>query len=150
MVEETWDVGSLNSSGIATWPMFTNKTYPDFNNSPDGSPREDLDGNPIDDSDTSPVFQSYGLELDLSGQDYYQDGIQLDWEGHGWPEALEYDEYPLEIQCSECFLAQYQFGIESRWEEVYDEVSDQVWNNIRANCNLDWELSPAHNLSTCK
>lgn len=148
LVEETWDVGSLNSSGTATWPMFTNKTYPDFDNSPDGSPREDVDGNLIDDSDASPVFQSYGLELDLTGQDYYQDGILLNREGHGWPEALEYDEYPLEIQCSECFLAQYRFGIESQWGEVYDEVSDQVWNNIQANCNLDWELSPANNLST--
>lgn len=120
MVEDTWDVGSLNSSGTATWPMFTNKTYPDFNDNPNGSPREDLDGNLFDDSDPLPVFQSYGLELDLTGQDYYQDGIQLNWEGHGWPEALEYDEYPLEIQCSECFLAQYRFGIESQWGEVYE------------------------------
>lgn len=120
MVEETWDVGALNSSGTATWPTFTNKTYPDFNNSPDGTPREDLDGNVIDNSDSSPIFNSYGLQLDLSGQDYYQDGIGLDWVGHGWPVTLEYDEYPLEIQCSECFLAQYRFGIESQWGEVYE------------------------------
>ncbi|KAI1115461.1 hypothetical protein F5Y14DRAFT_460583 [Nemania sp. NC0429] len=148
LVEETWDVSSLNSSGTATWPTFTNKTYPDFTNNPDGSPGEDGDGNPIDDSDESPVFQSYPLELDQTGQDYYQDGIPLNWTGHGWLAALEYDEYPLEIQCSECFLAQYRFGIESRWGEVFDEVSDQVWNNIQANCNLNWELSPANNLST--
>jgi hypothetical protein len=120
LVEETWNIGELNNSGTVTWPTHTNKIYPDFNNSPDGSPREDLDGNIIDDSDPSPMFQSYGLQLDLGGQDYYQDGIQLDWEGHGWPETLEYDEYPLEIQCSECFLSQYRFGIESQWGEVYE------------------------------
>lgn len=28
------------------------------------------------------------------------------------------------------------------------EVSDQVWNNVKQNCDLDWELTPAHNLST--
>lgn len=103
----------------------------------------------MDESDPSPTFSDYGLNLSVMlGQDYYQDGISMDYEGHGWPTALEYDEYPLEIQCSECFLAQYKLGIESQWGEVYDEVSDQVWDNVKQNCQVEWQLAPANNLST--
>lgn len=111
----------------------------------------------MDDSDPSPTlaggggagFSDYGLNLSLMlGQDYYQDGISMDYQGHGWPTALDYDKYPLEIQCSECFLAQYKLGIESQWGEVYDEVSDQVWVNIKQNCQVEWQLAPANNLST--
>lgn len=120
VVEETWDIGSLNSSGSATWPRFTNKTYPDFDYSPDGTPQEDMDGNYVDNFEPLSKFVDYGVPLDLSGQDYYQDGLNLSYIGHGWPEALEYDEYPIEIQCSECFLAQYRLGIESQWGEVYE------------------------------
>lgn len=136
MVEESWDIAALNNSGKATWPVFTNKTYPNFDDDPDnGTPSQDPDGNLVDNSDPSPSFSDYGLNLTVMlGQDYYQDGVSMDYEGHGWPTALEYDEYPLEIQCSECFLAQYRLGIESQWGEVYDEVSDQVWDNVRQNC----------------
>jgi hypothetical protein len=28
----------------------------------------------------------------------------IDDDNYGWPEPLEFDEYPLEIQCSSCFL----------------------------------------------
>lgn len=148
MVEDTWDVDALDASGQATWPTFTNKTYPNFQDNDDGSPSEDEDGNLVDLSEELQAFTDYGLELDPSGQNYYQEGISVNYTGHGWPTALEYDEYPLEIQCSECFLAQYKLGIESQWGEPFDEVSDQVWSNLRQNCDLDWELSPANNLST--
>lgn len=121
MVEQTWDVGALNSSGTATWPTYINKTYPYFEDGNyDGTPLQDVDGNLVDNSDPPPSFADYGLELPLNGQDYFSDAISMDWQGHGWPEALEYDEYPLEIQCSECFLAQYKQGIESQWGEVYE------------------------------
>ncbi|KUI60197.1 hypothetical protein VP1G_07396 [Cytospora mali] len=117
--------------------------------SDNGTPTEDIDGNLVDNSDPSPSFSDYGLNLSVMlGQDYYQDGISMDYQGHGWPTALDYDEYPLEIQCSECFLAQYKLGIESQWGEVYDEVSDQVWENVRQNCEVQWQLAPANNLST--
>ncbi|KUI66076.1 hypothetical protein VM1G_02487 [Cytospora mali] len=150
MVEESWDIAALNNSGNATWPMYTNKTYPNFDDDPDnGTPTEDIDGNLVDNSNPSPSFSDYGLNLSVMlGQDYYQDGISMDYQGHGWPTALDYDEYPLEIQCSECFLAQYKLGIESQWGEVYDEVSDQVWENVRQNCEIEWQLAPANNLST--
>lgn len=109
----------------------------------------DSDGNLVDNSDPAPTFSDYGLNLSVMlGQDFYQDGISMDYQGHGWPTALDYDEYPLEIQCSECFLAQYRLGIESQWGEVYDEVSDQVWGNVKQNCQIEWQLAPAHNLST--
>ncbi|KAI0203376.1 hypothetical protein F4808DRAFT_458140 [Astrocystis sublimbata] len=148
-VEKTWNISSLNTSGAATWPAHTNKTFPNFNFSPDGTPQDDVDGNIVDNSSPVGAFEDFGIKYELTGQDYYQK-IDLDdsYADHGWPEPLEYDEYPLELQCSECFLGQYRLGIESQWGEVFDEVSDQVWNNVRQNCDLDWDLVPSHNLST--
>ncbi|PYI13867.1 hypothetical protein BO99DRAFT_314610, partial [Aspergillus violaceofuscus CBS 115571] len=120
IVEQSWNLTALNQSGTITWPEFTNVTFPNFVDNDDGAPSLDLDDNPLDESNPSPRFNDYGLQLELSGQDYYQEGIPLDWQGHGWPTILEYDEYPLEIQCSDCFLAQYKLGIESQWGEVYE------------------------------
>ena len=120
MVEETWDVGALESSGNATWPEHTNVTFPDFTESTVGTPATDTDGTLIDNSDPYLNFTDLGLELPWIGQDYYQTGTVADWIGHGWPEPLEYDEYPLEIQCSDCFLSQYKIGVESKWGEVYE------------------------------
>ncbi|KAI6878955.1 hypothetical protein KC360_g8998 [Hortaea werneckii] len=151
IVEQQWDVDSLDQNGHATWPAYTEKIYPDFSEGDyEGSPAEDVDGTLIDLSD-DPIMWPKWLsqqQVEESGEDYFFEPISLDWRGHGHDLPLEYDEYPLEIQCSECFLAQYRYGIESKWGEVYDEVSDQVWNNIRRNCNLDWQLVPANNRST--
>ncbi|KAI7495045.1 hypothetical protein KC367_g7660 [Hortaea werneckii] len=151
IVEQQWDVDSLDRNGHATWPAYTEKIYPDFSEGDyEGSPAEDVDGTLIDLSD-DPIMWPEWLsqqQVEESGEDYFLEPISLDWRGHGHDLPLEYDEYPLEIQCSECFLAQYRYGIESKWGEVYDKVSDQVWNNIRRNCNLDWQLVPANNRST--
>ncbi|KAI7081910.1 hypothetical protein KC356_g8771 [Hortaea werneckii] len=143
IVEQQWDVDSLDQNGHATWPAYTEKIYPDFSEGDyEGSPAEDVDGTLIDLSD-DPIMWPKWLsqqQVEESGEDYFLEPISLDWRGHGHDLPLEYDEYPLEIQSSECFLAQYRYGIESKWGEVYDEVSDQVWNNIRRNCNLDCNL----------
>lgn len=122
MVEASWDITALNNSGDATWPTYTNKTFPDWTSNTDGSPAQDIDGTYIDNSNEMPTFYDVLAELDTdwSASDYYFDGIDSNWTGHGWPDMLEYDEYPLEIQCSDCFLAQYKLGLESQWGEVYE------------------------------
>lgn len=33
--------------------------------------------------------------------------------------ALEYDEYPLEIQCSSCYLQRFKLGFMSRFGEIW-------------------------------
>jgi len=57
--------------------------------------------------------------------------IALDYRYHGPGPAqgtlnsslgLEYDEYPLEIQCSSCFLQRFKLGFMSRWGETYKSV----------------------------
>ncbi|KAI7336596.1 hypothetical protein KC315_g2680 [Hortaea werneckii] len=148
ITEQQWDVDSLDRNGHATWPAYTEKIGPDFSEGDyEGSPAEDVDGTLIDLSD-DPIMWPEWLsqqQVEESGEDYFLEPISLDWQGHGHDLPLEYDEYPLDIQCSECFLAQYRYGIESKWGEVYVEVSDQVLNNIRRNCNLDWQLVPANN-----
>lgn len=125
-VEASWDIAALDNSGEATWPTHTNKTFPDWTNDADfGTPAQDVDGTYIDNANEMPAFHDVlsGLDTDWSASDYYFDGIDANWTGHGWPDMLEYDEYPLEIQCSDCFLAQYKLGLESQWGEVYEQVS---------------------------
>lgn len=126
MVEESWDVDALVASGQATWPTFTQKEYPDFTEGKtDGAPARDIDGTLIDNSDDPIIWPAWEYHVDLedSGEDYFQEPIPPDWRGHGYDDPLEYDEYPLEIQCSECFLARYKRGIESQWGEVYEYVT---------------------------
>lgn len=123
MIEETWDVDSLNTSGQATWPSFTEKIYPDFSGgSFDGAPAEDVDGTLLDLSDDPISWPDWASQLDLldSGENYFMEPLPTDWRGHGHDSPLEYDEYPLQIQCSERFLGQYRHGIESKWGEVYE------------------------------
>lgn len=121
MVEETWDITALDNSSQATWPAYTNKTFPDWYDDNNGIPAQDVDGTYIDNSNEMPTFYDVlsGLDTDWSASDYYFDGIDANWTGHGWPDMLEYDEYPLEIQCSECF-SQYKLGLESQWGEIYE------------------------------
>lgn len=41
----------------------------------------------------------------MSGVDYYVKRSQAhDDDNYGWHLSLDFDEYPLEIQCSACFL----------------------------------------------
>ena len=41
----------------------------------------------------------------MAAMDYYMTVPEpIDDDNYGWPNPLEYDEYPLEIQCSSCFL----------------------------------------------
>lgn len=120
MVEETWDIGALDKAGKATWPTYTVKAHPDWLDNEDGLPLIDEDGMLMESWSEQPEFRNSGHKPGEASTDYYMEGIAPGWTGHGWPDMLEYDEYPLEIQCSECFLAQYRYGLESKWGEVYE------------------------------
>jgi hypothetical protein len=89
----------------ATWPTYTNKCYYDvsygdwgwyyFEN---GTCLEPFDDYFVD------ATYSNGLNQ-LAAWDYYverPDAINDD--NYGWFDPLEWDEYPLEMQCSSCFL----------------------------------------------
>lgn len=36
-----------------------------------------------------------------------------------WNTTLEYDEYPIEIQCSKCILSRFKLGFSSQWGEPW-------------------------------
>ncbi len=120
IVEESWDVGALERAGKATWPAYSNKTFPNWVESDDGEPTRDIDGQLIDDSTKLEKFDLERPDLPDSPSDFYIEAIPIDWSGHGWDSMLEFDEYPLEIQCSECFLAQYKYGLESKWGNIFE------------------------------
>lgn len=120
MVEETWDISALDKAGKATWPTYTVKAHPDWLDNDDGSPLVDEDGMLMESWTDQLEFRNGWHTSGEASTDYYMEGISPGWMGHGWPDMLEYDEYPLEIQCSECFLAQYRYGLESKWGEVYE------------------------------
>jgi hypothetical protein len=51
--------------------------------------------------------------------DYVYTGGPQQSANYGWQEALESDEYPLEIQCSPCFLNRFTLGYTSRFGALY-------------------------------
>ncbi|RMZ86661.1 hypothetical protein DV736_g6112, partial [Chaetothyriales sp. CBS 134916] len=124
--EQTWNITQLNNSGAATWPVYTNKTYPNWYLSEDGSPLLDWDESVIEDPfGDIPPFQYYETNMDPTGTNYFLEGASDDYSNYGWDAQLEYDEYPLELQCKSCFINQFIMGIESQWGEVYEYVFSQ-------------------------
>lgn len=130
--EQTWNVTALNVSGQATWPTHTNVTYPDYDPS-------------VGDFQYLQTLEEYGLK----GKDYFVDvdAEPSDNGNYGWPEYLGYSEFPLEIQCSFCFLESIKLGINSQWGEVYDTVMEQSWSNIQQNCDITDTLNPANDVT---
>lgn len=73
------------------------------------------------------VDRKYALDIVVEADIFIQ-LLALDYVYTGHPEAmgdlssaviLEYDEYPLEIQCSSCFLQRFKLGFSSRRGEEY-------------------------------
>lgn len=88
----------------ATWPTHTNKCYIDVSIG-SWSYSTDFNG-----TCTEPFTFSWDNATDtqlsqMAALDYYVDRPDpIDDDNYGWYEPLEFDEYPLEIQCSSCFL----------------------------------------------
>jgi hypothetical protein len=92
------------SAGQATWPTHTNKPYPDISTGT-WDPPTDVDGTEIyifDDAIWEP--DSGDSYLEMAAMDYFYDRLPSTGnDNYGWSAPLEFDEYPLEIQCSSCF-----------------------------------------------
>jgi hypothetical protein len=121
VVEESWNITALNETG-ATWPLYTNKTYPNWQYNDNGSPLLDEDrNNVVNPFNPVPSFQWPNLTgPSWSGKDFYVTVDDAEFSSWGTSEMFEWDEYPLEIQCSSCFLSLFRLGIESQWGEVYE------------------------------
>jgi hypothetical protein len=47
--------------------------------------------------------------------DYFPRGDQPYQANAGWNDTLEFDEYPLEIQCSHCWINGFKMDYSSQW-----------------------------------
>lgn len=149
-IEDTWNITTMVASDTATWPTQTNKTFYVFDEH-GWEPYTDENGtlaNPYDDNIWYPAA-SVGILTDrMAGLDYWMERHEpTDDSNYGWSKPLDADEYPLEIQCSSCFLQRYIYGMESTWGTVWDIMSSQVWENMQKNCNLSTSINPANKLS---
>lgn len=101
----SWNITTMVANNVATWPVNPQKCYLDStqgvwehltneNGACTEPDREELDS----------VFDTSGRD-DMSAMDYYVNAADpIDDDNYGWISALDFDEYPLEIQCSSCFL----------------------------------------------
>ena len=89
----------------ATWPQNTTKCYFDLSEGYWGYIL-DYDGtclSPFND-DWVNATDAIGA-TQMAALDYYVTQPEpINDDNYGWYDALEFDEYPLEIQCSSCFL----------------------------------------------
>lgn len=116
--QDSWYLQYLST---VTWPTYTNKTYPDWSYDPiDGTNELDEDGNVIPPYNTVPQPQPTFHSGQKSALDYVYTGRNAPVGDLGSNQTLEYDEYPLEIQCSKCFLDRFKLGFASRWGELYE------------------------------
>lgn len=101
----SWNITTMVTNGAATWPVNPPKCYLDSSQ----YVWEHLtDENGIciepDWDELDSVFDTSGRD-EMSAMDYYADAAEpIDDDNYGWVGALDFDEYPLEIQCSSCFL----------------------------------------------
>lgn len=94
----------MDTTGKATWPVNTNKCYYDISQG-----QWDIHVDGVNECSEPFDFQFRKASEVRGGQlkavDYFIEwGDPIDDDNYGWPEPLEYDEYPLEIQCSSCAL----------------------------------------------
>ncbi|KAH8900847.1 hypothetical protein GQ53DRAFT_815696 [Thozetella sp. PMI_491] len=150
-VEDAWNIAELDAQGSATWPQHTEKCYFD----PASGAWEymvDENGTCIDIfEDTEPYVTDISGSGPFASLAYWstqftgaKSGTGTNW---GWPTPLAFDEYPLEIQCSSCFLSRLQVGYGSRFGPAWDEITEQTWQNIKMNCGLTSTIAPANNLT---
>jgi hypothetical protein len=73
VLEESWNITALNDSGEATWPLYTNKTYPNWIENDDGFPLVDENDTIIASPfDPPPDFQWLNFtDLEWAGKYYF-------------------------------------------------------------------------------
>ncbi|KAI8940611.1 hypothetical protein NX059_001883 [Plenodomus lindquistii] len=147
-VEESWNITTLVAQNRATWPQHTKKCYMDAENF-HWEYLTDGEGNCTDPFEN---IWPNASEVIKPGQkaamDYYMEVPDpIDDDNYGWPYPLEYDEYPLEMQCSSCFQKMFEYGHSSIWGDPWDEVKEQIWSNMKLNCGLEKAIVAANNMS---
>ncbi|ETS76495.1 hypothetical protein PFICI_11882 [Pestalotiopsis fici W106-1] len=150
-VEAGWNITEMVLLEEATWPTYTNKCYYTANGG-DWLPLVDYDNSCLNPFDHSVIYTSVDNLVSLGGAktaiEYYKElPDPIDDDNYGWSEPLDFDEYPLEIQCSSCFLSRFEYGLTNQWGDAWDEITEQVWANMKLNCDLDKTISPAINLT---
>ena len=153
-VERAWDISALVASNTVKWPNNTYKIYPDFSNN-EGLDYVFPNGTSLPLEWIAPSTQFNGpdqqnnatVQGNLAGPDWYYDRSGVTYSNHGYHLALNWDEYPTQIQCSSCFLQKFEYGITSPWGNIWDEMTSQIWANIQENCGFTKALVPANNFT---
>lgn len=102
----SWNITAMLAEGKATWPNNTEKEYIDIDSGGWG---------PLLDVDESSIYpyndylwvnaSDVNAGASMKSLDYYiERGGIIDDDNYGWLLPLDLDEYPIQIQCSECFL----------------------------------------------
>ncbi|ROT34976.1 hypothetical protein SODALDRAFT_75239 [Sodiomyces alkalinus F11] len=81
---------------------------------------------------------------DLAALDYFFNRSQVLEKSQrhslGFPDHLDWDEYPLEIQCNRWFWKTFAIGQQSQWAHMDgDEWTEQSWANMMKNCDIPAE-----------
>ncbi|MCJ1415007.1 hypothetical protein MMC32_001337 [Xylographa parallela] len=149
-VESSWNITTMVADDDATWPNYTQKTFYDIS-SGSWAPFTDLNGTLADPYDYDIWLNASDvgiLEGQMTGLDYYVVRPEpSDDSNFGWTVPLFPDQYPLQIQCSSCFLQRFLYGMESTWGDVWDEISSQIWTNMQLNCDVTTMPSVVNNLT---
>jgi hypothetical protein len=129
------------SQGKATWPSNTSKCYFDYTDNYT-DPVLDVNNLCFNPSDyTGPVNASqYPQPPGMAATDFFANrAATIDDGNYGWSAELGADEYPLEIQCSSCFLyvdnshevtrladltrQRFIYGKTNRWGSIWEYVA---------------------------
>ncbi|KAJ8611838.1 hypothetical protein MRB53_037751 [Persea americana] len=104
------------------------------------------------------LFES-SMYIDISSQPivnqmaaldyYYERTAMIADDNYGWPEALEYDEYLLEIQCSSCWIDKFIYGYTSDWGDDWETVINEELT-FTPNASLCLQLINGPQASTCQ
>ncbi|KAF8862087.1 hypothetical protein BDZ45DRAFT_799471 [Acephala macrosclerotiorum] len=124
----SWNIIEMVLNEVATWPSNTYNLF---------------------DFEWSDATGAAG-STQLAALDYYiERGDSIDDDNYGWALPLEFDEYPLEIQCSFCFLQTFKYGLENKWGDIWERFVPRsharlllstwevIWNNNTENI-VNW------------
>ena len=106
LIFASWNITSMITAGTVKWPTNTFKEYIDIDSGAWG-PLLDVNDTFIYPYDDYFWINASDVTADLTpvALDYFYDRPDpIDDDNYGWTLPLHYDEYPLEIQCSQCFL----------------------------------------------
>ncbi|ROT38623.1 hypothetical protein SODALDRAFT_333232 [Sodiomyces alkalinus F11] len=142
-----WDISG--DDGDLTWPEHTFKCWIDEETG-ECFPEDEFAYHEVDD-----IPEWMFPEGDYAAEDYFRDrsGVLEGAKRHslGSSQALDWDEYPLEIQCNRCFWKTFAMGQENQWSHMrWDAWTEQTWANMVRNCDLRGEdavIIPFQNLT---